>query len=234
MRWSWLLCLVALVSSIATPGAARRKNPMVFFPKHPELLRAVRYSRMESADCLEELALRGIEFTRGKRTAGIQAAVTLNKTVRGVRFEHVYPGSDKGPGPLMDCRLALALDDLALIASSYQIAEIRYSSTYRAHSRRGGRGHRAGVAIDINEFVQEDGSVLNVLEDFEGAGIGSRTCGEQAPKARSSKAIVLRELVCALDRAGSFNLLLTPHYDKRHQNHFHLEVRPGIEWFLTQ
>lgn len=227
------MCLLALVSTIATPGSARRKNPLVFFPKEPEQLKAIRYARMESGSCLAELNARGLEFSPGKLTGGIEAPIVLNETVRGVRFTRVYAAGE-APEPLMDCRLALALDDLAQVASDQQIAEVRYSSIHRPGSRRGGHGHRAGVAIDINEFMRQDGSVLNVLQDFEGARIGSRTCGEQAPKPKSAKALQLRELVCAIDQAGSFNLLLTPHYDRRHRNHFHLEVRRGIDWVLTQ
>jgi hypothetical protein len=99
--------------------------------------------------------------------------------------------------------------------------------------RRGWR-HAAGVAIDVVELVKEDGEVLEVLRDFHGSRIGSRTCGDGAPEPTSDKARSLRNLVCALDEAKSFNLILTPHYDRRHQNHFHLEVRRGILWFLTQ
>jgi hypothetical protein len=90
------------------------------------------------------------------------------------------------------------------------------------------------VAIDINEFVRQDGVVLSVLKDFEGARIGSRTCGDKAPRPKSAKALALRDIICAIDEASSFNLVLTPHYDYRHRKHFHLEVRRGIDWFLTQ
>jgi hypothetical protein len=37
-----------------------------------------------------------------------------------------------------------------------------------------------------------------------------------------------------LDEARVFNLLLSPHYDRRHRDHFHFEVRRGVRWFLTQ
>ena len=38
----------------------------------------------------------------------------------------------------------------------------------------------------------------------------------------------VRRVVCAASDAARFNVVLTPHYDDDHQNHVHLEVRPGM------
>jgi hypothetical protein len=206
---------------------------MVVFPPRPERLRAIRYGRMDRAHCLSELGFRGADHTRSARSVGIDAPIVLGKELRGVRFARVF-GPERAPPILIDCRLALALDDLATLAADHGIVEIRYSSFHRPRRRGSGRGHSGGLAIDVNEFVRKDGVVLNVLHDFEGAGIGARTCGSDAARPKSDQALELRELVCAIDEAGSFNLLLTPHYDFRHRNHFHLEVRRHVGWFLTQ
>jgi hypothetical protein len=37
----------------------------------------------------------------------------------------------------------------------------------------------------------------------------------------------------AASEARIFNLLLSPHFDYRHRDHFHFEVRRGVRWFLT-
>ncbi len=188
---------------------------------------------MSRERCLAELGFRGVEFRAAPPAPGIEAPIELDGTVRGVRFTRVY-SDERAPPKLMDCRLAVALDDLAIVASDRNIAEIRYSSFHRPRGRSKSRGHGAGLAIDVNEFVRKDGVVLNVLSDYEGAGVGSCTCRIGAPQPKGAKAMELRDLVCALDAAASFNLLLTPHYDRRHRNHFHLEVRRNIPWFLTQ
>ena len=142
--------------------------------------------------------------------------------------------------------LSLTKDDLATIASAQRIAVVRYNSAYRGRwARVRGQRHVAGVAIDIIEFVKHDGEVLNVLRDFSGDGIGANTCSvpitiranfktKPRTKPLSAKATELRNLICTLDSARIFNLVLTPHYDRRHKDHFHLEVRRGIRWFLTQ
>ncbi|MCA9642046.1 MAG: extensin family protein [Myxococcales bacterium] len=40
--------------------------------------------------------------------------------------------------------------------------------------------------------------------------------------------------MCGVARGGFFNLLLSPHYDRHHQDHLHLEVRRDIDWVLVQ
>ncbi|HMJ09952.1 MAG TPA: extensin family protein [Polyangiaceae bacterium] len=226
---------MALLMTYASESPARRRrtNPLVVFPSHPERLRAVRYAQMERERCEHELLFRGVSFGAAPETRGVEAPVVLTGPLRGVRFVRAF-GAERAPSLVMDCRLAVALDDLAIVAGDRGIVEVRYSSVHRPRKRGRVSGHSAGVAIDVNEFVRKDGEVLNVLDDFEGASIGSRTCGDGAPQPKSAKAIELRALVCAIDESSSFNLVLTPHYDRRHKNHLHLEVRRGIEWFLTQ
>jgi hypothetical protein len=232
----WLLITFAALSALLSSDAAfgrRRTNPLVVFPEKPERLRAVRYARMASDRCLAELRSRGVEFEPAPPLRRVETPIVLRGDLRGVVFARTFEPKT-APVPVMDCRLALALDDLAVIASDRGIQEIRYSSIHRQRGRRGGRGHAAGTAIDIDELVLRDGTVLNVLHDFEKHRIGAKTCGADAPRPKGAKAVQLRDVVCAVDEAASFNLVLTPHYDHRHRDHLHLEVRGGIDWFLTQ
>jgi hypothetical protein len=195
----------------------------------------VRYASFTSDQCRSELQARGIAHAEVRKHATIDAPVTLQGALRGVRFEFVHAAPGVSQKDVLDCRLLLALDDLAKILAARDIDLVRYNSIYRHGWARGRvQGHLGGVAIDIVEFVKHDGTLLNVRTDFAGDGIGSATCGDRAKPARAGKASELRDLVCSVDQARIFNLLLTPHYDRRHFNHFHFEVRRGIRWFLTQ
>jgi hypothetical protein len=113
-------------------------------------------------------------------------------------------------------------------------SEIRYNSIYRGRRGRPGWRHPAGVAIDIVSLVSKQDGALLVKRDFHGSGIGSKTCQPGRRPPENPRARRLREFVCRVHEAHIFNLLLTPHYDSRHQDHFHLEVRRGIRWYLTQ
>jgi hypothetical protein len=227
----------ALVALVVTPvsEAKRRMNPLVEFPTDAERLPAVRYAALDAKECIAELGARHIRYSDGIRTPSIDAPVALEGPLHGVNFEFLYPGAPEKKKNLLDCRLLLALDDLAQIAAEHGIRTVRYNSLFRGRwARKSGARHGAGVAIDITEFVTADDQVWNVLRDFGGHGVGSRTCGDRAPAAAPGKPAELRNFVCAVDRAKIFNLMLTPHYDRRHKNHLHLEVRRKIRWFLTQ
>jgi hypothetical protein len=230
--------VLAAAALLATSSLAHARNPFAFYPPRPERLRAVRYADMSKQECLAELALRSIPHraasaTERKRASRVDAPVHLTGPIRSVRFELAHP-SAPAAAPLLDCRLLLALDDLATIAGDRGIRAVRYNSILRRGWGKKGHRHPAGVAIDVVAFVRQDGELLDVLDDFRGNGIGSKTCGPGAAVPPAGKPKQLRELVCALHRESIFNLILSPHYDRRHKNHLHLEVRRGIKWFLTQ
>ena len=231
-RYAKLLGLALLL--VALPLGAT--NPLVEFPKRPQQLPALQYWKLSNAACLSALRAKKIAFRRGPNVPTIAAPIRFGGTVQGVHFVMVHPTAKAlKKGPVMDCRLALALFDLATVARKHDIREVRYNSIHRGRRvRKAGQRHAAGVAIDIVEFVRKDGGTFNVLNDFKGHGIGSKTCGPGAPQPKGKVASDFRALVCAIHATRSFNLVLTPHYDRRHDNHLHLEVRKGIKWFLTQ
>lgn len=209
----------------------------VVFPEQPQQLAAFSYASLSADACYAELEQRGLPHLRApKQHEHVTAPLRLPKKLAGVRFEHwQLPQRARKQRPILDCRLLLALHDLARIARMHDVTVVRYNSLVRGGwTKKPGWRHPSGVAVDINELETSSGERWNILHDFEGAGIGKTTCRSDSPWPRSAKAQRLRRFVCDLDAAHSFNLLLTPHYDYRHQDHLHLEVRRGIEWYLTR
>ncbi|NUO47781.1 MAG: hypothetical protein HOV80_02875, partial [Polyangiaceae bacterium] len=94
-----------------------------------------------------------------------------------------------------------------------------------------GTRHPAGLAIDVGIMKKSDGTLLHVAAHFRGK-IGARTCGEGAPEGETAQAKELREIVCEAREAGVFTYALTPNFDAAHADHFHLEIKPGVKWFL--
>lgn len=93
-----------------------------------------------------------------------------------------------------------------------------------------GTRHPAGLAIDVGGFRMADGRLLSVAQ-FAGK-IGQQTCGTGAPVPISAEARELRQIVCDARSSGLFTYALTPNYDQDHHDHFHLEIKPGVMWFL--
>ena len=94
-----------------------------------------------------------------------------------------------------------------------------------------GTRHPAGLAIDVGILRKADGTALNVAQHFQGK-IGERTCGENAPVPESDAAKELHAIVCEARESEVFTYTLTPNFDAAHFDHFHMEIKPGVEWFL--
>jgi hypothetical protein len=215
--------LVALALVLCTGVAAADDMP------------AVRYAAMSRDDCEAELTEREIPFVR-EEAKGVAAPVRLKGTLHGVLFRTNLKSEQREATAweIADCRLVLALDDFAAILAVHDIVEVRHYSMYRKPPKRWaddriGSRHHGGLALDAARFIRRDGSELDVLDHFKGR-IHSKTCGDKARKVKTPEAIELREIVCAAVDKGLFNVVLTPNFNRRHRNHLHLEVTPGVQW----
>lgn len=189
---------------------------------------ASRAANLSASQCLAELTRRKLAVTRAKRAAtGVNTPVRVTGPIGGVRF--VTPGQ-KSPYGILDCRLALALSDLAPLLKRYDVVEVRIDNMYRPHAHLPGKKkpsqHSYGLAIDLTQLKRADGSVLDVDRDFDGA-IGEAVCGQGARTDLEPPATALRSLICDVARSGLFHHILTPNHDAAHKNHFHLDIARG-------
>ncbi|MGK3999495.1 extensin family protein [Sorangium sp. So ce1024] len=94
-----------------------------------------------------------------------------------------------------------------------------------------GTRHPAGLAIDVGALKKRDGTWMSVARHFHGR-LGDKTCGAGAPQPELPEARELRSIVCEAADLGIFTYVLTPNYDAPHADHFHMEIKPGVRWFL--
>jgi len=197
------------------------------------------YGRMPGADCLRQLEKRGVPYFRVGRTRGVELPMRITGPLHGVRLH--ADGVDfavSARREVMDCRLVLALDDLAARVAARGVTEIVHYGIYRdaplpAQGRP--RHHVAGLAIDIAAFVKKDGTRLDVRRDFRGR-IGTKTCTDaDLPRGAPTPGThELRGLLCDVVEARTFHQILTPNHDHRHVDHFHLEVMRNTSWTLVE
>lgn len=231
-----LLATAALLAAL--PGSAAAGSRFVTEPPDAAASRANRYAALSGETCLAVLRRRDVPFKEVEATRGVDTPVRLTGPLRGVRFRPASPllVDDQDHRTIADCRLAVALDDLARVLRRSGVVEVEYYSMYR---RRGagwikpGMRHQGARAIDLVGVRLASGATYTVRGDFHGW-IGAVTCGEKASKPRrdTEGARFWRGVVCELERMRSFNLLLTPNNDSGHRDHLHMEVRSGIQWFL--
>ena len=202
---------------------------------------AQRYGRLDRDACEAELENRGIPFVPVGEARGVLAPVRLTGPLRGVSFHTGAPESQRSSSPweIVDCRLALALDDFASLLSTHDVVDVLHFSMYRPPSARWpadkvASRHPGGLAIDAASFTKRDGSKLDVEHDFHGR-IGATPCGPGAgPVPATVEAVELRQIVCEAAEAKLFNVALTPDYNWAHRNHFHLEVAAGVRWSFVK
>ncbi len=196
---------------------------------------ALRYANLSPWQCKKELARRKLPLQRQRETKGIATALRFTAPMNGVRFITAGP---KSPFSLLDCRLALTLDDLTKVLNDRGVVGIRVDNFYRRAARLPGSRKRSqhayGLAIDMTELELADGRVLNV-EAAWGAPIGVPPCG---PGARVEEglpdSLTLRNLVCLIAAGGHFHHILTPAYDRAHRNHLHLDIKRGTKYGIIR
>jgi len=228
---------IGCVGVCAALTNATAGNPYAYEPAAVEQTRAHQYAALSDLLCLTELDERGVKYEHVGTTRGVQAPIRLTAPVRGVRFVQSYRADmdPKAAATILDCRLALAIDDMSQILAKHGVVEVEYLSMYRPGNTKPGVRHPSGRAIDVATAKLKDGTVYSVHQHFHGRA-GAQTCGAgaHAPRREHAGAFFWRDIVCALDRQRSFNLVLSPNYDWGHRDHLHLEVRSGVRWFLTQ
>jgi hypothetical protein len=179
-------------------------------------------ARAASADaCLDELAARKVSWKHASRP-GIAHAVEITGPLGGVTYE------SWGQPLVIDCSLAVSLDEAGRYILGLGFDRARFSSAY---SRRNVRGtnrpskHSFGLAIDVHAFSNAD-DTLRIDRDYEqGLGDDIDCVGKPLTEAGAT----LKILQCQLVRSGLFYLVLSPDYDDAHHDHFHLEARPWSE-----
>jgi hypothetical protein len=203
---------------------------------------AMRYAALGSAECKAELTRRRVEFRDAEPAPGVLVPVRLAAPLNGVVYRTALSQSarETSPWEVFDCRLALALYDFGDILHAHDIDEVLIFSAWRPPPKtwpqeRIADRHPGGLAVDVEKFRRKSGEWLVVLNDYHGR-VRSQTCGKRqvAPKPPTPAAKELRSIVCEAAEAHIFNAVLTPNYNRAHVNHFHLEVKAGVSWFLVR
>jgi hypothetical protein len=190
-------------------------------------------ANLSETRCHTQLKAAGVAHQRAYGGApGIATPLRLTGPVNDVKFLTAGP---KSKFSLLDCRIALTLNELSTLLAKQGVSEIRVDSFYRQNARLNGRKrgkrsqHSYGLAMDVTAFKLNDGRTLEIERDFHGK-IGEPVCGPGAEiTPPSPDATTLRNIVCAIARTGMFHNVLTPNYNTAHKNHLHFDITRGAK-----
>ena len=196
-------------------------SPLVPAPELPE----------REATCYANLRRAGVRFTTvpSRDAPGVGWPIRLHGPIAGVSFQPI----DQSPTyAILDCRLAVTLQAWAADLQRAGVRRVEYFSMYRPNATVAGTdtvsGHAHGMAIDAARFVLRSGATVDVLDDWEGRKRGQAPCPIRPDEAKPGR--LLRAITCTAADRKLFQVVLTPHYNRAHDNHVHLEIKPEVSW----
>ena len=161
---------------------------------------------------------------------GVEMPVLLEGPVDGVSIAH-RGGSERHS--VIDCRLVVALLAWAPALRAAGVVRIEHFSVYRPGARVSSTGqpsgHAAGLAIDAGIFVLSEDRAMHVEREWTDRRRDVAPCPPPDTQEAEGQRL-LRTLVCGAVDQDLFQIVVTPHRDAHHENHVHLEVRPGVSW----
>lgn len=195
----------------------------------PVRIRAVRaVAASGDRGCVQLLEHARVRFRLAGGVRGVQTPVEITGLVGGVRL---LPRA--GRAPIMDCRLAVALAELAPAFRRAGVTALSFSGAYDYRTRRNSSklsAHAHGLAIDVHALHTRAG-VLDIKRDFPRDGRRWRgTAGRPesvaaclgSPKRKAGR--TLRALACRLKLDPVMRYVLSPDTDADHHDHLHLEA----------
>lgn len=180
----------------------------------------------EEAACYRALRKGSVRFTRvGRAKArGVEYPIRLTGRVGGIAIRAL--GRADAPTAYLDCRLARALLAWAPTLRRNGVTGIVHYSMYRKGAKIAGTNktsaHAGGMAIDAARFRLRSGKEISVLDDWTDQTRGADPCARHPRE--SAGARLMRRVICQAAARNLFHVIITPHYNRAHHNHVHLEI----------
>lgn len=193
--------------------------------------KSVTIGALDDASCAKALKKHKIPHVRAPGAPKIEQPILLRGAIAGVHFDTGRPYAKRtiAAGDAIDCRLAVALVDLAKVVKKHGISTVLVKSFHRPTQAildpSAPLRHRIGFAIDIAGFKTKKGAVWNVQHDFHGK-IGQATCGTNAakPVPDSKVARELWAMFCQIGATEAFDSAISPNYNQSHFDHMHFDL----------
>jgi hypothetical protein len=226
-------------SVVGAPAAEPTQSDAPSAPPAPAIasLDATAIGSLSTDACIAELRRRQVPFEEvdPSLARSVRQPMRITGPIGGVELRPTGLASSAKPHPydIADCRLVVALSELAGIAREQNIVAIEFFGMYRPTRSRGpssvGR-HEEGLAIDIGAIHLDQAEPLIVKEAFEPR-LGKRPCPPKVDAPDDYGAQALRSFACRTYDARVFNVVLTPNEGPSHHDHFHFDVTPSATWF---
>lgn len=187
----------------------------------------------DQSSCLEMLDARGLEYEPAivepespdgfpNLLCEIEDPVMLYPPIAGVSFRYVSSMSEAPV--LVSCETALAIADTAELLDAMGAVEFQHIGTYNCRVVSGSDSlsmHGLAMAIDLAGFTLADDTTYTIFDDWEDGVAMPMTPGGQW----------LKQLTDTMFAQGIWNIILTPNYNAAHDDHLHVDLTPGAQFY---
>jgi len=185
---------------------------------------------IDPTDCQQQLFELGVSFTPATNpmespdghpelVCDIQDPIMVSGVIHGVSFR--YSQVDAEPKALfVSCPVALAMEKMAALLADNGVSDVVHWGTYNCRVISGTNKlsqHGLANAIDIRGLVTQMGDYYEVLPHWEYTDFPVTEAGS-----------FLKWFAETLYIEWVFNIVLTPNYNAAHDDHFHLDLTPGV------
>ncbi len=179
-----------------------------------------------TTQCLQTLDQLGVQWRpwsyspqkAGGKTCSVDDPIIVSGAINGVSYRYY---SQASPGTMsMSCDLALALHRAGATLKQYNINQVLHIGTFNCRTISGSTSlskHAHGTAIDFYGFETTSGTSLNFERDWQ----------HNTTNPTSEKGKILYEIAQKWHANKVFNIILTPNYNRDHDNHIHADLTPG-------
>lgn len=240
-----LLIFLGMTSSetLAKPAKQKVRRPRTVQDADWAKSSAARVATLSKTECLRELRGKQIAFDEVESAPGVLAPVRLKGELNGVRYRTDESPTQRASSPfeVFDCRLVLALHEFSNVVRANGFDEVRLFSAWRPPPKgwpadKLATRHPGALAIDVRAFVKKEHP-----KDREVTVLRSWTPRRAMPPCEGKPKLdsaalgdkTLRSIFCQAAQQRLFTVQLGPNYDKFHENHFHLEITPGVNWRMV-
>ena len=172
-----------------------------------------------------EPTIRGIDHPEGRpdKVCEIIDPVWVETPLLGVDLRYVE--FDEPSRVLAGCEMAHALADTVEDVTPYGVSELIHIGTYNCRMIDDSESlseHSFANAIDIYGFQFDDGTTWTLIGDWE----------HDTDAPISDGGVFLYEAAQRWHEEWIWNVILTPNYNLDHDNHFHVDLKPGFHDLL--
>ena len=154
-------------------------------------------------------------------TCTVRDPVRLHSPVHGINYRYYYDDPGEFRSMLVSCELARAITETSdLLRDEFNVTEVLHVGTTVCRKISGTNRlsqHALGNAIDYSGFFDDDANWYGIYDHWE----------HDTADPSTTEGRMLYDFAQRLFEEWIYNVILTPEYNRAHDNHFHVDMTEG-------